>query len=161
MAAILTTSGRIAIATAIKARTAHLAWGTGDAGWGNTPPAPPSNASALLAEIGRRKSRSIDFVTPNANGDIVVPEGKFSISATPTNILCFDFFFDFEDGVGSTIREQAIFLDTVAAGGVPVGQYYLEPADIANPGVLLVIQRTAPIIRELTTRQRFQFVVTF
>lgn len=161
MAAILTTSGRIAIATAIKARTAHLAWGTGDAGWGNSPPPPPSNAAALVAEIARRRANSVEFVTPDSNGTISVPEGKFSITTTPTNNLCFDFFFEFNEAVGSTIREQAIFLDTVAAAGVPAGQYYLTPSQVANAGVLLVIQRTAPIVRELTTRQRFQFVVTF
>lgn len=161
MAAILTTSGRIAIATAIKTRTAHLAWGSGDAAWGNTPPAPPANTTALLAEVGRRKATLVDYCAPAVNGAISVPEGKFDISATPTNNLYFKFHFEFEEAVGSTIRETAIFLDTVAAAGVPVGQYYLTPAQVAQPGTLLVIERRAPIIREITTRQLFEFVVTF
>jgi hypothetical protein len=161
MAAVLTTSGRTAIATAIKARTAHLAWGSGDPSWGNTPPAPPANATALLAEVGRRKATLVDYCAPDANGSISAPEGKFSISATPTNNLYFKFHFEFEEGVGSTIREQAIFLDTVAAVGVPAGQFYLTPVQVAQPGTLLVIERRAPIIREITTRQLFEFVVTF
>lgn len=161
MAAILTTSGRIAIATAIKARTAHLAWGSGDAAWGNTPPAPPANSTALLAEVGRRKATLVDYCAPAVNGAISVPEGKFDISATPTNNLYFKFHFEFEEAVGSTIREQAIFLDTVLAAGVPAGQFYLTPAEVAQPGTLLVIERRAPIIREITTRQLFEFVVTF
>lgn len=161
MAAILTTSGRIAIATAIKARTAHLAWGSGDAAWGNTPPAPAANSTALLGEVGRRKATLVDYCAPAVNGAISVPEGKFDISATPTNNLYFKFHFEFEEAVGSTIREQAIFLDTVLAAGVPSGQFYLAPADVAQPGTLLVIERRAPIIREITTRQLFEFVVTF
>jgi hypothetical protein len=161
MAAVLTTSGRIAIATAIKARTAHLAWGSGDASWGNNPPAPPANATALLAEVGRRKATLVDYCAPDANGAIVVPEGKFSVSATPTNNLYFKFHFEFEEAVGSTIREQAIFLDTVLANGVPAGQFYLTPAQVSQPGTLLVIERRAPIVREITTRQLFEFVVTF
>lgn len=161
MAAILTTSGRIAIATAIKARTAHLAWGTGDATWGNTPPAPAANSTALLAEIGRRKATLVDYCAPAVNGAISVPEGKFDISATPTNNLYFKFHFEFEEAVGSTIRETAIFIDTVLAAGVPSGQFYLLPADVAQPGTLLVIERRAPIVREITTRQLFEFVVTF
>lgn len=161
MAAVLTTSGRVAIATAIKARTAHLAWGSGDAAWGNTPPAPAGNATALLAEIARRKANQVDFCTPDAAGAISVPEGKFSVTSTPTNNLYFKFHFEFADAVGSTIREQAIFLDTVAAAGVPSGQLYLLPAEVAQPGTLLVIERRAPIIREITTRQLFEFVVTF
>jgi hypothetical protein len=161
MTAVLTTSGRIAIATAIKARTAHLAWGSGDAAWGNTPPAPPANSTALLAEVGRRKATLVDYCAADAAGAISVPEGKFSVSATPTNNLYFKFHFEFEEGVGSTIREQALFLDTVLAAGVPSGQFYLTPAQVAQPGTLLVIERRAPIIREITTRQLFEFVVTF
>lgn len=161
MAAVLTTSGRIAIATAIKARTAHLAWGTGDATWGTNPPSPPAGGTALLAEVARRRATLVDYCTPNANGDISVPEGRFAISQTPTNNLYYKFFFEFEEAVGSTIREQAIFLDTVAAAGVPAGQFYLLPNQVQTPGTLLVSQRTAPIVREVTTRQLFEFVVTF
>lgn len=161
MAAILPTSGRVAIAIAIQQRTAHLAWGNGDPSWGITPPAPPSSASDLLAEVGRRKATSVDFVVPDPDGDIAVPEGRFSLSPTPTNSVCFDFFFQFEDGVGEVIREVAIFLDTVAGESVPLGKNYLEPSEVDDPGTLLVIQRISPITRALTTRQRFQFVVTF
>jgi hypothetical protein len=161
MAAILTTSGRIAIAAAIKARTAHLAWGSGDAAWGNTPPEPPANSSSLLAEVGRRRATQVDYCAPNVNGAISVPEGKFNVSTTPTNSLYFRFHFEFEEAVGATIREQAIFLDTVAAAGVPAGQFYLTPAQVAQPGTLLVIERRAPIVRAITTRQLFEFVVTF
>jgi hypothetical protein len=161
MAAILTTSGRISIATAIKARTAHLAWGSGNAAWGNTPPAPPANSSALLAEVGRRKATLVDYCAPDANGAISAPEGRFSVSATPTNSLYFKFHFEFEDGVGSTVRELGIFLDTVAAAGVPTGQFYLVPAQVAQTGMLLAIERRAPIVREITTRQLFEFVGIF
>lgn len=161
MATILTNSGRTAIATAIRTRTAHMAWGTGSSGWGNDPPAPPNSATTLLAEVARRRATVVDFCVADANGAIVVPEGKFSISATPTPNLYFKFHFEFSEGVGSTIREQAIFLDTTAASGVPSGQYYLLPAEVQNPGTMLILQRTTPIIRQATTRQLFEFVVTF
>lgn len=161
MAAVLTTSGRIAIATAIKARTAHLAWGSGDAAWGNAPPDPSVNSTALLAEVGRRKATLVDFCTPQLNGSISVPEGRYEVSATPTNSLYFKYHFEFEEAVGSTIRETAIFLDTVLAAGVPSGQFYLTPAQVGQPGTMLVIQRRTPIVREITTRQLFEFVVTF
>lgn len=161
MAAILTLSGRTAIATAIKARTAHMAWGSGNAAWGSTPPSPAVSDTALVAEVGRRKATQVEYVVPDANGVIEVPQGKYSISPTPTLALYFKFFFDFADGVGETIRERAIFLDTVAAAGVPAGQFYLTPAQVQNPGTLLVLERNAPIVREITTRQLFEFVVTF
>jgi hypothetical protein len=161
MAPILITSGRIAIATAIKARTAHLAWGSGNAGWGNTPPDPPGNATALVAEIGRRRANQVEYAVPDTNGAIVVPEGKFSITTTPTNNLYFKFHFEFTDAVSATIREIAIFLDTVAAAGVPSGQFYLLPTEVAQPGIMLALERRAPITRSVTTRQLLEFVVTF
>jgi hypothetical protein len=161
MAAVLTLSGRTAIATAIKARTAHLAWGSGNSAWGSTPPSPAVNETALVAEVGRRKAAQVDYVVPDAAGEIQVPQGNYSISATPTVSLYFKFFFDFIDGVGATIRERAIFMDTVAAAGVPVGQMYLLPSEVQTAGTLLVIERNAPIVREVTTRQLFEFVVTF
>ena len=161
MAAILTTSGRIAIAAAIRARTAHLAWGSGNTAWGNTPPEPPANSTALLAEVGRRKATLVDYCAPATNGAISVPEGKYDISGNPTNNLYFKFHFEFSEAVGSTIREQAIFLDTLLGDGVPSGKTYLLPSEIDDPGTLLVIERRAPIIREITTRQLFEFVVTF
>jgi hypothetical protein len=38
---------------------------------------------------------------------------------------------------------------------------YLLPNQVQSPGTLLVIERNAPIVREVTTRQLFEFVVTF
>jgi hypothetical protein len=161
-APILTTSGRVAIATAIKARTAHLAWGTGDPAWGTgDPPAPLPNATALLAEVGRRRATQVEFCTPDPAGAISTTEGKFATTTTPTRNLYFRFHFDFEDGVGSTIREAAIFLDTVAAAGVPSGQFYLFPVQVAQPGILLQIERRPPVVRAITTREDFEYVVTF
>ena len=161
MAAILAASGRVAIATSIKGRTAHLAWGTGSPAWSDPPPDPPASSTALLAEVGRRKATQVDYCVSDPAGAISIPEGKFSVSATPTNSLYFKFFFEFEEAVGSTIREQAIILDTVAAAGVPSGQFYLTPSQVASSGPLLVIERRSPIIRTATVRQLFEFVVTF
>lgn len=159
--AVLTTSGRIAIATAIKARTAHLAWGSGDPAWGNSPPSPPVNATALVAEIARRKANQVEYCVAASSGAISVPEGRFDITSTPTNNLYFKFHFEFADAPTATIREAAIFLDTVLAAGVPSGQFYLLPAEVAQPGTMLVLERLTPIIRASTKRELFEFVVTF
>jgi hypothetical protein len=158
---ILTDSGRVAIATAVKARTAHLAWGSGDPAWPTTPPDPPGNATALLAEVARRKANQVEFAVADPAGAIIVPNGRFNISATPTQHLYFKFQFEFTDAATSTIRELAIFMDTVAAAGVPSGQWYLLPAEVASSGPMLAIERRQAIIRSATTRQLFEIVVTF
>lgn len=160
MAAVLTRSGRTAIAAAIKARPAlHMAWGSGDPAWGNTPPSPSNDATALVAEIARRKATLVEFCTPAGNGSIQVPEGRFNITATPSPYLYFKFAFEFEDAPSATIREVAVFMDTVTEAGVPAGQFYLLPADIDDPGIMLVVERRAPIVRSSTTRQVFEFVL--
>jgi hypothetical protein len=159
--AFLTTSGRTGIAAAIKTRTAHLAWGSGDPAWTSTPPDPPANTSSLLAEVGRRKALQVEFCTPDPAGAVVVPEGTFTITTTPTNNLYYRFYFDFADGAGSTIREMAIYIDTVAVAGVPIGQFYLLPAQVAQPGFLLVAERRAPLVREAYSRPMLEYVVTF
>lgn len=162
MAAILTLAGRVAIAEAIKASNAvHMAWGNGDPSWGTTPPSPPPNTTTLLDEVGRRQAVEASYCSPNPAGVIVVPNGTFTISATPTQNLYFKFFFEFGDAVGETIREQAIFLNTVRNAGVSPSLAYLTPGQISNPGRMIVLQHSAPILREVTTRQLFEFVVTF
>jgi hypothetical protein len=162
MSAILTRSGRVAIAEAIKAAPAvHLAWGSGDASWGTTPPSPQTTATALLNEIGRRQAVEVRFATPNPTGLITVPNGTFDVTDTPSPALYFRFFFEFGDAVGQTIREQAIFVNTVRNNGVSPALAYLTPDQISNPGRLIVLQHSSPILREATTRQLFEFVVTF
>jgi hypothetical protein len=162
MAAILTLAGRVAIAEAIKGSAAvHMAWGNGDVSWGATPPSPSTSATALLAEVGRRQATEVSYCYPDAGGDIVVPNGTFELSATPTANLYFKFFFEFGDAVGQTIREQAVFLNTVRNTGVSSSLAYLTPAQISNPGRMIVLQHSSPILREATTRQLFEFVVTF
>lgn len=162
MAAVLTLAGRVAIAEAIKASAAiHMALGTGDASWGTSPPTPATSATALVAEIGRREVTEVRYCIPDAAGAIVVPNGQFTLTNTPSSNLYFKFFFEFGDAVGQTIREQAIFLNTVRNAGVSSSLAYLTPSQISNPGRMIVLQNSSPILREVTTRQLFEFVVTY
>ncbi len=52
--------------------------------------------------------------------------------------------------VGTKVKEK-----------VPPGQRYFEPQDIEDPGILLVLEHTVPLIRTATTRETFAFVFTF
>lgn len=173
--AILTTSGRAALAAAIKAQTLHLALGEGDPLWDTTKaistpfdeagvielgfahladirvtslddqteylldgdysanaregvirrlPAstipeggdvtvhfkiahPPESIgqTALLREVGRRVVDEVHFVTADPEGEIVVPTGRYWLSADPTNHLFIRVRFDFEDAATSVVRE--------------------------------------------------------
>lgn len=159
--AILTTSGRTALAQAIYAQALHLAWGTGDAGWDTTPVAEPVGATALVAEVGRRVVTQKQYVVSDVNGSISVPTGRYEVSVNPTNLLYLRFQFDYADAPAAVIREVGVFTGTVIAGGVPGGQQYFAPADVSNGGTLLALQRIAKITRSAATRNEFEFVLTF
>lgn len=169
--AILTNSGRAAIAKALAASPLHFAWGSGDAAWGTTIPPESLNSTSLVSEIGRRIATSVQFVVPDDAGDIEVPlfndptsgniTKRFRIITTPSPYLYMRFIFDFADAPASIIREVAIFTDTAVNPTLPVGQRYFSPADIVDTGNMLALENLLhEIVRTPNSRQSFEFVLT-
>lgn len=124
-------------------------------------PAEDPSSTALLAEVGRRLVEEAEFVTPDPDGGIVVPTGRYAVSATPTQHLFVRVRFDFADAAAATVREQALFVGSVTDPALPPGQRYFTPAEVEAPGILLLLQRSVPIVRQPSTRETFEFVVTF
>ena len=123
---------------------------------------PPLSASysALTGEIGRRAVSSVEFVTPDPNGNLYTPGGdRWSVSSTATRYLYVATQFDFLEAATETIREVGIFVDGVRAAGVPEGQLYLTPEEVAEPGYLLLLDRFAGIPRSPSSRQGFSYVL--
>lgn len=159
--AILTNSGRIAMAESIMARPLHLAWGSGDPNWDATPVPVQVTDSDLVDEVGRRLVSQVRYCEPDANGEIIVPTGRFREVPHPTRHLYMRFNFDFFDAPTATIREVAVFVGTKTDPSLPPGQAYFEPSQVKEPGTLLVIERTPKFERSASVRQSFEFVVTF
>ena len=159
--AILTNSGRIAMAMSIKDQLIHLAWGSGSAGWDTVPVPESLDATELLNEVGRRKATYVNYCEPDEDGEIVVPTGQFTESIDPTNHLYMRFGFDYTDAPVAAIRELAVMVGSITDPGLPGGQMYFEPADIDDPGMLLVIEHITKFDRSPSVRQTFEFVVTF
>ncbi len=160
--AVLVTSGRTAVTMSVANQPIHLAWGSGDSGWDTTPVAEPMAATALVAEIGRRAPNTVEFVTPDMAGVIVLADGsKYAVSGFPTRYLHVVFEFDTEDASTSQIRELGVFIGTVIKSSVSTGQRYYQPVDILTPGTLLALQRVPKIQRSPETRPAFEFVLTF
>jgi hypothetical protein len=161
--AILTTSGRTALAQSVANQSLHLAWGTGDAAWDSVAVPEPTSATALLSEVGRRASPQLLYVTQDAAGELALPSGRWKISGTPTNNLYMRFAFDYADGATASIRELGVFVGTVIKASVlsaTPGKLYFEPTDLQSPGTLLALQRVPKITRSPATRQAFEFVLT-
>ncbi len=161
---ILTKSGRVVIAESIAARPLHLAWGTGDGAW-IEPPSENPDAIALMNEVGRRVASEVSYATqvttPGSPAEIELPTGRFNRSATPTNHLLIVVNFDFADAQSSEIREVGVFSNTTLIGGLPPGQQYFSPAELATPGRLLHLENIAPIFRSPAIRESFEIVITF
>lgn len=157
---ILTKSGRIVFAESVAGRSLHLAWGSGDGSW-TTPPLEDSNATSLLAEIGRREIVDKGYVLPDVAGSIITPSGNFTASVSPTKYLYLKVGFDYLDAPASVIREVAVFAGSTFISDLPVGQRYFTPAQVATPGRLLHLEHMIPIIRSSTARENFEIVIEF
>jgi hypothetical protein len=118
-------------------------------------------STTLIKEVGRRVVDEILFCSGDENGELVTPSGRFKPSDVPTNNLYLKFTFDFMDAANQVIRELGVMVGTKVKEGLPTGQRYFEPQDVADPGILLVLEHTVPLIRTAATRETFSFVVTF
>lgn len=161
--AILTHSGRAALASALAQRPLHLAWGVGDPAWDalpdGTPPPESVSATALIGEIGRRSLSQISFVLPDDAGGIELPYGRWTISALPTRYLYLKTAFDFADAPNAVFREVGVFLDTQVVTGLPIGQRYFTPSQITSPGLLLALEHVPAVARAANVRQTFDFIL--
>jgi len=168
---ILPLSGRVAIADAISRRPLHFVWGLGDGKWLDDVPPADIDAVGLMNEAGRRIISEWKFAIPDDGGSIITVQdpgsppskGRFSLSPgnAPTNHLYVNCQFDFDDGVGLVIREAAVVTNTETVEGLPAGQRYFTPGQIAAPGFLLYVQNLTPIFRSSQTQEYFETVITF
>lgn len=158
--AILTLTGRTAIAASLKEQQFHLAWGEGLAAWDMNPEPEPLEASGLVLEIGRRAATQVAFCVPDEGGDIIIPSGRYRVVDYPTANIYTRFNFDFQDSPTAVIREVGIFVGTQVDPSLPAGQRYYLPNQVQNPGYLLVLERFEKFTRSTAVRQAFEFVTT-
>lgn len=123
-------------------------------------PALGSGETALVNEVGRRIASSLEFVVPDDDGNISTPGGqRWTISTTATRYLYCNVLFDYLEAATETIREVGIFVDGTRKAGVPEGQLYLTPDQVAEPGYLLLLDRFAGKVRSPSERQGFSYVL--
>lgn len=159
--AIVPSIGRVAIAQAVIDQGMMLAIGSGDGAW-TTPPAESSDATALLAEIGRRKPVSVEYLMPNETGAIdVAGVGRFDITLTATRYVWITTRLDYEDAATETVRELAVFVGGIPDPALPLGQMYFTPDQMFYDGTMLHLDNIVPIVRNPGTRETFQTLIVF
>lgn len=159
--ATLQNDGRTFLAEQFMAQAAFLAWGAGQAAWDTTPVDEPTNATALVAELGRRKAITQAYVVADPAGPIELQSGRYRVSTTPTPLVYLRFVFDYTDADGATVRELGIFAGATAKSTVPATKTYWVPADLDKPGRCYAIDRVKAFPRVNTVRQVFEYVVPF
>ena len=157
---IFVQSAAAALAEAVKLAGLWTAWGNGSVGWDLVSVTEDVSATALLAEIGRRRANVIEHVEADPLGDIIVPQGTFAVAPAPTGILYVRTNFANTEAVGQDIREAAVFAGTTLIPGLPVGQQYFLPADIADPGVMMMIEHFPKVTRTSAFSVSLEYVLT-
>ncbi|NCA71715.1 MAG: hypothetical protein EOM91_16870 [Sphingobacteriia bacterium] len=158
--AVLVAAGRAALAEVIRSRPLHLAWGVGDSDWDTSAIPESVDAVALLTEIGRVPVSATGYAVEDAEGPIETPTGRWSLVEARTPNLYLKFDFGFADAPDALIREVGLFMDTEIASGLPAGQRYFEPGDIADAGTLIAVEHFPAVVRSPLIRQQFEFVLT-
>lgn len=153
--------GRIAMCELIAAQPIYLALGTGDPAWDDTPEPEPVDATALVAEVGRRIATEVGFVLPDTNGSIETPQGNYTLSDTPTRYLYVRTVFAFEEAADAHVREIGMFVGSVPVEGLPAGQRYFTPDQIAQPGRLLILDRSQNFEGNGAVRPAFEYIMPF
>lgn len=152
----------------------HVALGRGNPAWDAVDRTNPlwqdalqpdaAQARGLVAEIGRRVADEIAFVVPDAQGEIVLPDSRWKRCAAGvvSQHLYIQAFLDYPDAANETVREIGLFAGAQPVDGLPPGQRWLTPAQLAGTGHLMRLVRYAvPVQRSPSNRPLFHFVETF
>lgn len=170
--ATLTTAGRAAFALSVSKQALHVALAQGDPAWDNEDAVLPDTVTmtALTNEMGRRVPNIVGFVTPDENGGIVISEGlgadgaaitsRYRMVTEPSPYLYVQVAYDLTDAPTGIIRQMGIFVGCTVKEGLPPGQRFFVPDEIAEPGLLLAVEILQPAIpRNPQVRQAVEFVL--
>lgn len=122
-----------------------------------TPPNPAS--TALIEELARKEILNKQFVTPDVNGEVIVPGGRFAYSATPTRYLFLSCTLLESELPTSTIRELGIFIDPTFATSPDAGQVLFGPEYFSDIGTMLTLRHYPAIVRNEASRETFSLVI--
>jgi len=160
--ATLQDDGRIGEAEILLSLPIYVAVGRGLPAWDNAAEPEPTNAISLTDEIGRRLATQVQFVVPAAAGEVETPQGNYTASAVPTKWVHVRMVLGFEDAIGETIRETAVYYGCEPKPGLPAGQRFFTPQQFAKNGrIKLLNHERVKLVRDAGIRETFEYVFPF
>lgn len=157
--AIFVNSAGAALASALKSAGVWAHVGSGLAVWDETPADEQQSSVDLVARIGARRAETVQYCTPDDDGEIIVDAGRYTASPTPTkylNVMC---NFDNADAVGASLREIGFFVGTKVYATVPPTKLFVVPAEIEEVGTLLLLDHHSKIVKTADFGFTAQFVL--
>lgn len=161
--ATLTDSGRAALVESLLNENLYVGLATGLETWDDpeTFQAESREITDITNAICFIKINDKQFVSANEQGSIILPQGRFEISNTPTPNMYLKASLNFTEAPTAIIREVAVFKDIQLKESVLPGQIFFTTADVQSHGHLIFIDRqTTPINRSAGRRETFEFVIT-
>jgi hypothetical protein len=141
--------------------------GTSATPWTTPAPAADPSKTQLYEELIRRKALIKRYVKPDANGAYTTTSGKWSdslmpdgVTPLPSRYIYLYVGFDLSDVPSATLYQYGYFLGTTPVAGQE-NATVLVPSQIQSPGTLLAIENIEPVIRNATTRQVIETVMSY
>lgn len=129
-----------------------------------TVPQPDLTTQALVTETGRVPVTSIQHVIPFEEADatanfVIVDSRKYALVEGPGRALLYTAHLSASDAVGPPIREYALFSRCTTDPALPPGATFYTPADIVEPGVLVVSRFRTPVPHDGTVGLDMSIVI--
>jgi hypothetical protein len=125
------------------------------------PPVPDFETKDMLQERGRRRASTIAYVKEDPVGEIGWGSTFWSITTENTMHLYLKFAFSPDEAVDATVRQIGIFLGTKVQDLIPPGQFFLQPQDIKEKGILFWLQNVEPRVFSPFQKETMEYILTF
>lgn len=132
----------------------------------SNPPA-PGVSDSILNVIGYKKLETINLVVPSADGSIIYRDSKWLI-VPPDQALVqgarwvyIDTYLRYDELPLSPYRQIAVYSRLVKAAGVSASKANLLPTEVADPGILEILDNRRVVNRQSDQKEQLSLVIEF
>lgn len=131
------------------------------------PPA-PSLTDTLEEAIGYKRSESRFLVVPDSSGALMYKDTRWAIvnredaEAMGARWVYLSCYLSYSElNTAASYRQIGVFTGMQTIEGLPESQSAFSPAEIANPGMLEVLDNRKPVYRDASQREQLVLIIEF
>ncbi len=137
--------------------------------WSNEeyPPAPEISTTGITSPIGYKKVETIYLVVPDEEGTIAYRDKRWRVVPADKAIeegarwVYIDCYLRYDELPLSDYRQIGVISRLKPAEGVPPGKYNLLPEEVADAGILEVIDNRKKVPRQIDQKEMLSLVIEF